>query len=256
MFELPDPAAINHLVVFLLAEPFPVGYAATVYFQWPGSDTPQWVLLGMLSNEKPSAIFRLGGKKTIKSTAADQAMIDDSDSMMPSFSTYDSANVCAQLGISVEPMAVVMQQISTLPTGQHSLTQPNTSSSGMDLVIRSNPQLTNVEDDDFISIALKLLENFSNHCQSFAVQGLPSGANSLVGTGWGNIYIPLKVTSAVNTGIDDDIDTNVLEFLGVSRLGRGYSEETQRNAWVSPKIIFQKKRSQAFKDCIYTHRGE
>jgi hypothetical protein len=48
-------------VVFLLGTiPFDPGYAATVHFLWPGGENG-WKLLGMLSNEKPSAIFRLRG---------------------------------------------------------------------------------------------------------------------------------------------------------------------------------------------------
>jgi len=37
--------------------PFPEGYGATVHLHWPGQD--EFQLLGMLSNEKPSAIFKV-----------------------------------------------------------------------------------------------------------------------------------------------------------------------------------------------------
>jgi hypothetical protein len=47
VFELPDAATINHIVVFLLGTiPFDPGYAATVHFLWPGSENG-WKLLGM-----------------------------------------------------------------------------------------------------------------------------------------------------------------------------------------------------------------
>jgi hypothetical protein len=46
IFELPDAASINHIVVFLLGTvPFDSGYAATVHFLWPGSEG-NWKLLG------------------------------------------------------------------------------------------------------------------------------------------------------------------------------------------------------------------
>ena len=34
MFELQDATNINHLVVFLLNQPFPLGFGATVHFLW------------------------------------------------------------------------------------------------------------------------------------------------------------------------------------------------------------------------------
>jgi hypothetical protein len=47
IFELPDAATINHIVVFLLGTiPFDPGYAATVHFLWPGGENG-WKLLGM-----------------------------------------------------------------------------------------------------------------------------------------------------------------------------------------------------------------
>ncbi|KAI8913396.1 C11orf73, partial [Gorgonomyces haynaldii] len=93
VFELPDAYTINHLVVFLLGTPFPAGYAATVHFLWPGQTV--WSFLGMLSNDKPSAIFKLGGLKELKS----------SDML-----TEDEIPKTAQLGISIEPIDQVMQQ--------------------------------------------------------------------------------------------------------------------------------------------------
>ncbi|RXK41847.1 hypothetical protein M231_00846 [Tremella mesenterica] len=45
------------MTVFLLGTiPFPEGYGAGVHFAWPGGD---YIPLGYLSNDKPSAIFRL-----------------------------------------------------------------------------------------------------------------------------------------------------------------------------------------------------
>ncbi|KAI9505806.1 hypothetical protein BX070DRAFT_188370 [Coemansia spiralis] len=83
VFELSDAQNINHIVVFLLGTiPFESGYAATVHLLWPNKS---WQLLGALSNEKPSAIFRL------KSTITAEEMAN-----MP--------NTSAELGISIEPV--------------------------------------------------------------------------------------------------------------------------------------------------------
>ncbi|KAJ2583977.1 hypothetical protein EV177_010117, partial [Coemansia sp. RSA 1804] len=84
VFELSDAHSINHIVVFLLGTiPFEPGYAATVHLLWPNKS---WQLLGVLSNDKPSAIFRLKSTLTPEEAAA----------RMPSTS--------AELGISIEPL--------------------------------------------------------------------------------------------------------------------------------------------------------
>ncbi|KZT36277.1 DUF775-domain-containing protein [Sistotremastrum suecicum HHB10207 ss-3] len=100
LFQLEHAAQINHICVFMLGTtPFPEGYAATVHFFWPGKG---FQLLGMISNDKPSAIFRLRGHFT-----------SSSDS---SFSQHTSNDdLTALLGISVEPIDSVRSQISAMP---------------------------------------------------------------------------------------------------------------------------------------------
>ncbi|GFZ43018.1 hypothetical protein JCM24511_00736 [Saitozyma sp. JCM 24511] len=57
VFPLEQPYEINHLTVFLLGTiPFPEGYGASVHFAWPGKD---YIPLGVLTNSKPSSIYRL-----------------------------------------------------------------------------------------------------------------------------------------------------------------------------------------------------
>ncbi|WWD08783.1 hypothetical protein V865_006896 [Kwoniella europaea PYCC6329] len=57
VFPLEQPYEINHLTVFLLGTvPFPEGYGASVHFAWPGKE---YIPLGVLTNIKPSAIYRL-----------------------------------------------------------------------------------------------------------------------------------------------------------------------------------------------------
>ncbi|KAJ2732227.1 hypothetical protein H4S06_006859 [Coemansia sp. BCRC 34490] len=99
VFELSDAHSINHIVVFLLGTiPFEPGYAATVHLLWPNKS---WQLLGALSNDKPSAIFRLKSTLTPEEAAA----------RMPSIS--------AELGISIEPLQAVEQQMQTKHQQQH-----------------------------------------------------------------------------------------------------------------------------------------
>ncbi|KAG0167348.1 hypothetical protein DFQ28_006139 [Apophysomyces sp. BC1034] len=125
VFELSDAQTINHLVVFLLGTiPFEPGFAATVHLLWPNKE---WQFLGIVSNEKPSAIFRL---KTM--TTMNEAL--------------PLGN--ATLGISVEPLEVVMQQQQAQQ---------------LQLVVKSNNNHLNQAG----YVAQKILENLYNYVTSF-----------------------------------------------------------------------------------------
>lgn len=65
VFNLPDYENVNHVVVFMLGTvPFPAGMGGAVYFSFPDSIGGQvWQLLGFITNEKPSAIFKISGLK-------------------------------------------------------------------------------------------------------------------------------------------------------------------------------------------------
>lgn len=68
MFNLPDYEKVNHVVVFMLGTvPFPTGMGGAVYFSFPDPSVGQvWQLLGFITNEKPSAIFKISGLKAGK----------------------------------------------------------------------------------------------------------------------------------------------------------------------------------------------
>ncbi|KAL5520609.1 hypothetical protein ACEPAF_2610 [Sanghuangporus sanghuang] len=110
IFELPNASTINHICVFLLGTvPFPDGFGATVHFHWPGKG---FQLLGALSNEKPSAIFRVRGTFSATSTLTHAAFHDPSN---PS-SIPNAADVTAILGIAVEPLTSIQASLAALPS--------------------------------------------------------------------------------------------------------------------------------------------
>lgn len=76
LITIPNADGINHIVVFMTGTvPFPNGYGGSgnnepsrrklifaflVYFSWPDPNVPPvWQYLGFVSNEKPSAIFKI-----------------------------------------------------------------------------------------------------------------------------------------------------------------------------------------------------
>ena len=124
--------------------PFPPGYAATVHFFWPGKG---FQLLGMsvpvrptiyifiyistltphprLSNEKPSAIFRVRGSFGASEYAGSQRFTQNfqqSQSLIAG--SVASANVTALLGIAIEPVDAVMAQVSTLQSAPKPVADP------------------------------------------------------------------------------------------------------------------------------------
>ncbi|KAF8874837.1 DUF775-domain-containing protein [Infundibulicybe gibba] len=110
MFELQNASTINHVCVFLLGTiPFPDGYGATVHLFWPGKG---FQLLGMLSNEKPSAIFRLRGTFV---PINDMSSTHSKFSSMSSMEQDVSVDVTAILGFALEPLPHIQSQISGLP---------------------------------------------------------------------------------------------------------------------------------------------
>ncbi|KAI0768304.1 hypothetical protein BD413DRAFT_614621 [Trametes elegans] len=115
LFELPSAGSINHICVFLLGTvPFPDGYGATVHFYWPGKG---FQLLGMLSNEKPSAIFRLRGTYSAQTTNTHAVFSGAASDTSPS-------DVTAFVGLSIEPLTQIQQEMSALPSAVAKVNNP------------------------------------------------------------------------------------------------------------------------------------
>ncbi|XP_067009736.2 protein OPI10 homolog [Anabrus simplex] len=125
---IPDADSISHIVVFLTGiQPFPEGMAGLVYFCCPDGNVK---LLGDLSNEKPSAVFRVSNFKRHEQMSNDFT-----------FGQQQVPNV-AQIGISIEPILNVQQQSALVV---------NETSESMDV------------------FGQKILENFMNFISSYTV---------------------------------------------------------------------------------------
>lgn len=137
VFNLPDYEKVNHVVIFMLGTvPFPAGMGGAVYFSFPdaASGGQVWQLLGFITNDKPSAIFRISGLK-----AADGG--HNPFSMMASSSSSSSV---AQVGVSVEALDQLAQQTPV-----------------------SSASVSTV--DSFLLFTQKMLDSLYNYASSFAV---------------------------------------------------------------------------------------
>jgi hypothetical protein len=108
-FPVPSAPPFSHIVVFLLpGTTLPDGTAAAVYVQLVGSN--EYIFLGAIANEKPSAIFKInnkaGGPAGGGLGSDDDAMVDENIMVPP---TGAVPNIT--LGISLEPVAQVAATI-------------------------------------------------------------------------------------------------------------------------------------------------
>ncbi|KAL5967113.1 Protein Hikeshi [Taenia solium] len=114
LLDLPPLGKSNHIVVFLTGRvPLPEGYGAGVHFGLVENGLASWSYLGYLSNNRPSAIFRVSG---LKSNALEQVI-----NPFQSISNMSIGNmVTAQLGISIELLAELAGQTSAIENSSNS----------------------------------------------------------------------------------------------------------------------------------------
>lgn len=136
VFTLADYENVNHVVVFMLGSvPFPAGTGGAVYFSFPEpAGGSVWQLLGFISNDKPSAIFRISGLKA-----------SDGGGAHPFGTCVGSGSPSvAQVGVSVEPLEQLAQQTPA-----------------------SSAAVSSV--DSFLQFTQKMLDGLYNYAASFAV---------------------------------------------------------------------------------------
>lgn len=106
LITVPDADNINHIVVFLTGIiSFADGMGGAVYFSWPDANAPpNWQFLGYISNAKPSAIFKISNLKKNH---------EFENSNVGIFGIGKISHV-AQIGVSVEPLAIIEQQAATV----------------------------------------------------------------------------------------------------------------------------------------------
>lgn len=179
LINIPEADHINHIVVFLTGTmPLPLGMAGSVYFSWPDPNRPPaWMLLGYISNSKPSAIFKISQMK--QCAKSDEK--DNNGTVVPYSNVFGSQPIShiAQIGVSIEPEANVVQCTPStvccdwLRYAKKTITASNQKRS-------SHQQQSAVSCMQF---GQKMLENFFNYASSFATtqsQMQPNPSESFV----------------------------------------------------------------------------
>nr|CAD2189948.1 unnamed protein product [Meloidogyne enterolobii] len=148
MIEIQDAESINHLVIFLTGlSPLPANYGGSIYLSWTPTDggERQWNYLGFISNEKPSALFKIGQLTKITQNQQNPQNFSFNASNINTNIFNNSAVHSALIGVKVEPMIEILRRNENEETS-------------------TNEQLS--------SLALfpeKMLRNFVNFMHSFAV---------------------------------------------------------------------------------------
>ncbi|XP_022180406.1 protein OPI10 homolog [Myzus persicae] len=140
MITINSAESVNYICVFLTGlVPFPEGTAGSVYFSWPDENAkPNWQLLGILSNNKPSAIFKLSNLKQ---------HFDVTNQPINAFSQFPSISINAQIGISIEPLINAELQTTCIESTQNLST--------------------------FVEFTQKMVQNLYNYVSSYAVDAGP-----------------------------------------------------------------------------------
>lgn len=145
LVTIPNADSLNHVVLFLTGIiQLPPDLASCIFFSLPDPNaSPTWHYLGYLTNEKPSAIYRLSNLTQSKHNSNGTIGIQPADSSGMVFNFQQAPVVhVAQIGISIEPIASVTQMVPVVES-----TAPKTST------------LT-----EFIN---KTVGNLYNYCSSF-----------------------------------------------------------------------------------------
>ncbi|XP_055643250.1 protein OPI10 homolog [Toxorhynchites rutilus septentrionalis] len=134
LINIPEADNVNHVVVFLTGTiPFPEGMAGAVYFSWPDPNAPpMWQLLGFISNSKPSAIFKISQLKKLDEMVT--------NGQLNVFGSNLPISHIAQIGVSIEPEASLLQQTPATTTA-----------------------------DTYYQFGQKMIENFFNFVSSFSL---------------------------------------------------------------------------------------
>jgi len=107
LLNMTEADKINYVVLFLTGTlPLPMGTAAAVYWSWPDPSSPsKWQYLGHISNSKPSAIFKISHIKKLHE-------INQSCEEIQNNGIFGAQGIShiAQIGISIEPEASILQQ--------------------------------------------------------------------------------------------------------------------------------------------------
>lgn len=173
LITIPHAESINHVVVFLTGlVQLPPGTASCIFFSLPDPNAPPtWHYLGYLTNEKPSAIYKLTNLTQAhlrnEKQSRQSGVIGQPSGLIFNYTQAPVIHV-AQIGISIETLDSVAQMVPAIETTASNVTS-------------------------FTEFINKTVSNLYNYCSSFGrsaneLMGNPFQSGSLNNTQ----YVPLS----------------------------------------------------------------
>lgn len=166
-----NPSFSEVVVFYLPGTILPQDTIAAIYIQLPQTDPTappaEFKLLGGLSNEEPSASFRVHTPPQHRTEAQDEdEMLDEGGNNVASGGAAATAgrapaNAIVTLGISIEPFQAIAPQLAQLKQTS------GTRSSSTDLVVQSQQQRQQKEVSTKV-LAQRIIGNAFNYLASFA----------------------------------------------------------------------------------------
>lgn len=148
VLEMENGSSINHICVSLSgSEPLPEGSAASIHICFPPKE--HWNRVGFISNQKPSAIFRINSDPNTQNNS--------SNNFNPTgFHNQFGRSDWIRIGISLEPLDIALQHQSSLDP-----LQPIALSANMQDVDSSVPAV------EAQAVTKRLMDHFHNYLSSF-----------------------------------------------------------------------------------------
>ena len=168
VFNVPADPAPTSIALFLTPETtLPQDTLAGIYIQLPWAGTA-FRLLGALSTETSSAIFTLPEKEGgVSSNGSLEYNMSDATSSATASMNGENGNAIV-IGISIEPVATLLPQISTLPSQQLTSTSSNA-------LVYSNSQPKGNDPISTKVLAQRIIGNAFNFLASFSGSAGPGG---------------------------------------------------------------------------------
>lgn len=170
MITVPQADTINHVVVFLTGlTQLPLGSAGCIFFSLPDPNAPPvWNYLGYLTNDKPSAIYKLSNLTSSHLRNNTSTTAPTNVQMAFNFTQAPVVHV-AQIGISIEPLESVLQMVPAIDTAASNV-------------------------NNFTEFINKSIGNLYNYCSSFSRNASEIMGNPFQSSGPSNNtqYVPLS----------------------------------------------------------------
>ncbi|KAI5306543.1 hypothetical protein KEM56_000345 [Ascosphaera pollenicola] len=171
VFRFPAAPTFSHITVFMNPQvPLPNDAAVSVYISLPSpqqqqQQQQQYTFMGALTNEKPSAVYKVNIPSTANTSQLEQQQEDlmmdvDADQNLPVL----SPDAVIEIGLQLDPASEVAQRVTVLEQ------QRAARRAQIEAAKSSGQGSENVGKGALKGVGLKIAQNLFNYLSGFAVR--------------------------------------------------------------------------------------